>query len=209
VIDCRERAVVELWRKGHLSLGTIVIYLQWVRRFRTYCDKRKLPETEQLTAVGARRFAKAYAGPRLKGRQSSKESRNLASNALHAWACASAALGTPLPPWRDNHPPTTPTVTGGVLPLSASPQWGLGTDAGARCRDRAWLPRATAQWKDHHCESEIDRCGCFCAEACHPSFETNRRGYLQFAPRVSPISAHNWKIDGSTWPTRWLHRDIG
>jgi hypothetical protein len=24
VIDCRERAVVELWRKGHLSLGTIV-----------------------------------------------------------------------------------------------------------------------------------------------------------------------------------------
>src|SRR5664279_1960263 len=94
VIDCRERAVVGLWRKGHLSLGTIVIYLQWVRRFRTYCDKRKLPETEQLTAVGARRFAKAYAGPRLKGRQSSKESRNLASNALHAWACASAALGT-------------------------------------------------------------------------------------------------------------------
>jgi site-specific recombinase XerD len=110
VIDCRERAVVELWRKGHLSLGTIVIYLQWVRRFRTYCDKRKLPETEQLTAVGARRFAKAYAGPRLKGRQSSKESRNLASNALHAWACASAALGTPLPPWRDNHPPILPPL---------------------------------------------------------------------------------------------------
>jgi hypothetical protein len=67
VIDCRERAVVELWRKGHLSIGTIVIYLQWVRRFRTYCDKRKLQETEQLTAVGAHRFAKAYAGPRLKG----------------------------------------------------------------------------------------------------------------------------------------------
>jgi len=73
VIDCRERAVVELWRKGHLSLGTIVIYLQWVRRFRTYCDKRKLQETEQLTAVGARRFAKAYVGPRLKGRQSPRK----------------------------------------------------------------------------------------------------------------------------------------
>ena len=66
MIDSRERAVVELWRKGRLSLGTIVIYLHWVRRFRKYCDKRKLPETEQLTAVGARRFAEAYAGPRPK-----------------------------------------------------------------------------------------------------------------------------------------------
>ena len=110
MIDRRERAVVELWCKGHLSLGTIVIYLQWVRRFRTYCVKRKLSETEQLTAVGARRFAKTYAGPRLKGRQSSKESRNLASNALHAWACALAALGTPLPPWRDKHAPTLPPL---------------------------------------------------------------------------------------------------
>jgi hypothetical protein len=36
-VDSRERAVGELWRKGHLSPGTIVIYLQWVRRFRTYC----------------------------------------------------------------------------------------------------------------------------------------------------------------------------
>jgi integrase/recombinase XerD len=110
VIDRRERAVVELWRKGHLTPGTIVIYLQWVRRFLTYCDKRKLQETEQLTAVGARRFTHAYTGPRLRGRQGSKESRNLASNALHAWACALGAMGTPLPPWRDKHAPTLPSL---------------------------------------------------------------------------------------------------
>jgi site-specific recombinase XerD len=111
VIDHRERAVVELWRKGRLTPGTIVIYLQWVRRFHAYCDKRKLKETEQLTAIGVRRFAHAYSGPRLRGRRSSKESRNLASNALHAWACAVQALGTPLPPWRDRHvPPLSPLL---------------------------------------------------------------------------------------------------
>jgi len=108
--DCRERAVVDLWRKGRLTPGTIVIYLQWVRRFRTYCGKRKLLETEQLTAAGVRRFAHAYNGPRLEGRPSSKESRNLACNALHAWACALEALGTPLPPWRNKDAPTLPPL---------------------------------------------------------------------------------------------------
>jgi integrase/recombinase XerD len=105
VIDGRERAVVELWRKGRHTPGTIIIYLQWVRRFRKYCAKRRLLETEQLTTVGVGRFTHAYAGPRLRGRQSSKESRNLARNALHAWACALSALGTPLPAWRDKHAP--------------------------------------------------------------------------------------------------------
>src|SRR5215831_9393965 len=105
VIDERERAVVHLWRKGHLSLGTIVTYLQWVRRFRKHCDKRKLLETEQLTAAGVRRFTRAYVGSRLRGRPSAQNSRNLASNALHAWACALGALGVPLPLWRDKQAP--------------------------------------------------------------------------------------------------------
>jgi len=62
VIDCRERAVVWLWRKGHLP-RTIRHLPPVVRRFRTYCDKSKLPErTSGLLLGGARRFAKAYAG---------------------------------------------------------------------------------------------------------------------------------------------------
>lgn len=105
MIDERERAVVCLWRKGHLSPGTIVIYLQWVRRFRNYCDRRKLLESEQLTVAGVRRFTGAYAGPRLRGRPMTQNSRNLASNALHAWACALGALGMPLPPWREKQVP--------------------------------------------------------------------------------------------------------
>ena len=109
--DSRERAVGDLWRKGHRSPGTMVIYLQWVRRFRTYCEKRRLRETEHLTAVGARRFIRAYAGPRLKGRVSAENSRNLAANALHAWACALGALGTTLPPWREKYtPPLSPLM---------------------------------------------------------------------------------------------------
>lgn len=105
VIDERERAVVHFWRRGHLSLGTIVIYLQWVRRFRNYCNKRKLIESEQLTAEGVRRFTRAYRGPRLKGRLMTQDSRNLASNALHAWACALGTLRVQLPPWRDQQVP--------------------------------------------------------------------------------------------------------
>ena len=110
-VDSGERAVVELWRKGHLSPGTIVIYLQWVRRFRTYCEKRKLLAIEHLTAAGVRRFTRAYAGPRLRGRLSAENSRNLAGNALHAWACALGALGVPLPAWREKcAPPLSPLM---------------------------------------------------------------------------------------------------
>ena len=33
----------------------------------------------------------------------------------------------------------------------------------------------------------------FVRNACHPSLQTNRRGYLQFAPSVSPISGGDGK----------------
>lgn len=104
VTDDRERAVLAWWRKSKLKPGTIAVYLQWVRRFRAYCDTRKLSEIEHLTAVGVRRFIESYTGPRLKGRHSSGNSRNLANNALHAWACALGAMGTPVPLWRDRRP---------------------------------------------------------------------------------------------------------
>lgn len=106
IIDPREREIVDLWRKGHLSRGTIVNYLYWVRRFRKYCEQRRLVETEQLTVVGLEGFLRAYAGPRLLGRRSARSSCNVASNALHAWAYALRVLGTPLAPWREKHTPT-------------------------------------------------------------------------------------------------------
>jgi hypothetical protein len=39
LLDDRERAVVDLWRRGHLSAGTIRIYLDWIRRFRAFCEQ--------------------------------------------------------------------------------------------------------------------------------------------------------------------------
>ena len=109
-IDPRERAVVDLWRKGCLRRGTIINYLYWVRRFRKYCEKRRLVETEQLTVSGLRQFIRAYVGPRLKKRTSARNTRNLANNALHAWACALHTLGTPLPPWREKQKPLLPPL---------------------------------------------------------------------------------------------------
>ena len=109
-IDPRERAVVNLWRKGGHCRGTIINYLYWVRRFRNYCEKQRLVETEQLTVSGLGRFLRAYVGPRLERPTSAPNSRNLANNALHAWACALQTLGTPLPPWREKQKPSLPPV---------------------------------------------------------------------------------------------------
>ena len=99
--DDRERAVVELWLRGHLSWSTIQVYLHWVRRFRAYCDQRKLIEADQLSLAGALRFARNYMGPRLNGRRSSRSSRDFARNAIHAWACALRSLGVSVPTWKN------------------------------------------------------------------------------------------------------------
>jgi integrase/recombinase XerD len=96
---------VTWWRRGHLSPATMVIYLQWVRRFRAYCRDRTLVETEQLTRAGAGRFTRFYVSARLNGRKLAQSSCNGARNAVHAWACAVHALGTPVPPWRERDAP--------------------------------------------------------------------------------------------------------
>ena len=67
-------------------------------------------ETEQLTAVGAAPIRSRVCRPRLRGRQSSKESRNLASNALPCVGLRVRRCGTPLPPWRDKRFADTPPL---------------------------------------------------------------------------------------------------
>lgn len=110
--DPRENKIVAVWREGRLSRGTIITYLCWVRRFRKYCEKRHLIETEQLTAAGLERFLRAYSGPRLKGRKGAQNTCTVAGNALHAWAWALRQLDTPLPGWREKRtPPLPPLLT--------------------------------------------------------------------------------------------------
>ena len=99
-VDDHERRVVDLWRRGHLRSGTIQVYLQWVRRFRAFCESRRIDEVEQLTREGVRRFVGRYAGPRLGRRTSAPSSSGVAHNALHAWSCALRAFGVATPPWR-------------------------------------------------------------------------------------------------------------
>ena len=101
--DERERAVVELWRRGHLSGNTIRVYMGWVRRFRAYCVRRELIEGDQLSLVGVRRFTSTYAGPRLHGKRLTRRTCDSAQNAIHSWACALRALGETLPAWH-GHP---------------------------------------------------------------------------------------------------------
>lgn len=108
VLDDPEHAVVEFWRRGHLSWSTIQLYLQWVRRFRTYCHQHDLSEVDQLSLARVLRFAAKYCGPRLNGRRSARSSRDSARNAIHAWACALRSLGVGVPIWRDE--PATPTL---------------------------------------------------------------------------------------------------
>jgi integrase/recombinase XerD len=106
--DDRERAVVQLWLRGHLCWSTIQVYLHWVRRFKTYCRQRKLIEVDQLSLAGALRFAHDYAGPRLDGRRSAQSSRDSARNAIRAWALALRSLGITVPTWRSE--PEAPTL---------------------------------------------------------------------------------------------------
>jgi integrase/recombinase XerD len=97
--DERERAVVQFWRRGHLSWNTIQVYLGWVRRFRAYCLRRELIEADELSLVGVRRFTSTYAGPRLKGKRLTRRTCDSAHNAIHSWACALRALAETLPAW--------------------------------------------------------------------------------------------------------------
>jgi integrase/recombinase XerD len=75
------------------------IYLQWVRRFRAYCQQHQLDEASQLTRSGVIRFTHAYIGPRTKGPVAGATCR-VAWKALHGWACALRALRISVPPWR-------------------------------------------------------------------------------------------------------------
>jgi integrase/recombinase XerD len=96
--DNRERAVVDYWRRGGLSAITAQLYLGWIRRFRKYCQQRKLDEIEQSCLFGVKRFLDAYTWPRAKGHPSVR-SADTPRSAIHAWACALRALGEPVPTW--------------------------------------------------------------------------------------------------------------
>ena len=58
--DVREQEVVRLWRKSHIGEPSIMLYLEWVRRYRVYCNQYGLDEISELSEAGAIQFGKAY-----------------------------------------------------------------------------------------------------------------------------------------------------
>lgn len=103
-LNSREQDVVRLWLKSGLKQGSIIAYLQWVRRFQIYCDLHGLDELSELTLAGAINFASVYVGPRAKG--SVGESTRLAARiALRAWGCAMHSLSASVPPWQHKPAP--------------------------------------------------------------------------------------------------------
>lgn len=104
-----ERRVVAVWRKT-LGPGTIVTYLLCVRRFQKYCRVAHLNELEELTYVGATRFADKRAGTGPK-HEAPLHARQGARNPLNAWAHALRSLGTAVPEWRQPpNPDSLPAV---------------------------------------------------------------------------------------------------
>ena len=93
-----ERRVIGSWRISKISNNAIVIYLSWVRRFRSYCDHYGLDESKQLTLKGVTKFCSKYVGPRI-GNSLSESSRNIARTSLHTWARTLQMLGDDLPRW--------------------------------------------------------------------------------------------------------------
>jgi integrase/recombinase XerD len=129
--DDREREVVRLWKSSHLSPGSILLYLQWARRFRAYCNRCDLDEISHLTLDRVVRFADAYVGPRK--RVVAVSSRHAARNALHAWACALRALKVPVPQWRQKPPSTQLTPL--LVAYCRHRQFHNGTTKGTLRRD--------------------------------------------------------------------------
>jgi hypothetical protein len=96
--DPRLNDVIEIWRKNRCISGRVVVrYCRWVRRFITYCDEKGISLENELTHVGALRFAKWYARSRDVNVNCALAA---ARSALPAWRDALQIVRKSLPPWR-------------------------------------------------------------------------------------------------------------
>jgi site-specific recombinase XerD len=94
--DVLTQRVVELWRAGGRTPGTIGLYLHWVRRFRGRFGTAG--DGVLLTRDRVDAFAAAYVGPR---GCAPDTARHGARCALRAWSCALRSLGFAVPQWTE------------------------------------------------------------------------------------------------------------
>ena len=79
-----------------ISDAVAQLYLQWIARFRRYCDERDLVEANELTHEGTKRFQAWY----VSSHKISAIPIGLASSSMHALRRVHEVMGTPMPPWR-------------------------------------------------------------------------------------------------------------
>lgn len=108
-------------------------YLQWVRRFRKYCEQHKLDERAELTLEGARRFIVWYAQQRLLD----VGKLGAARNALRALSRVHQVTGLNPPIWQAPQP-------------APSPASALLGDYGDHLARRRGNPAVTVHKKQHH-----------------------------------------------------------
>lgn len=89
--------MLRTWRADRcVQNSSALVYLQWVRRFRSYCAQRRLDERAELTLDGARRFIASYAQRR---RLDPSHLRG-ARTALYALSRVYQVMGLNLPAWQ-------------------------------------------------------------------------------------------------------------
>ena len=56
------KQAIDVWKRNRrLKQSSITVYCRWIRRFQFYCREYDRDESQELTLVGVRRFAKTYA----------------------------------------------------------------------------------------------------------------------------------------------------
>jgi site-specific recombinase XerD len=89
--------MLRVWRADRcVQNSTAGLYLQWIRRFRTYCARHKLDERTELTLDGARRFIAWYA----RWRHLNPRRLGGARTALYALSRVYQVMGLSLPAWQ-------------------------------------------------------------------------------------------------------------
>ena len=92
-----DRTIRRVWRADRsISDAVAPRYLQWIARFRRYCDELGLVEASELTHDGIKRFQTWYAG----SQKVATLPTTLVSSSIHALRRVHEVMGTPMPPWR-------------------------------------------------------------------------------------------------------------
>lgn len=101
--DRLEAQVISALKNSGLTSRSLMTYLQWIRRYREYCQGNGKDEVTEASLSGSIAFGRFYRGIRTKRfvRESTKKS---IVHAIHAWACALRLLGISVPNWKDSPP---------------------------------------------------------------------------------------------------------